>query len=392
MTQLSRRVRVLYFTMMLAAGVMPLVPDEISFFSVFFVVAFAAWCLDALRSRMRGKKPKSRATAIALSVFFASILLSFPIALSNGVPPGEWVRGALPFCFLLVYLLFPALGAKDGQFVLGTLVFTVLCWLVKNLARSLGEFAAGGASRITYLNADFGIPFALVGLPLLLFFVSRRRPLTSAIFGVCLLLLVIATGYRSQAIIAVALWVAYVALQRRRRRLIFGVATLAVGAAAFTVFAGSRFGDEYLARFGDFESEVQSSRAVEALYAVQKFRQSPLVGKGLGFPVPIAINSFGVTDAPPPDQPDHVGYIHNVWLYLLMDLGVIGLAAYLALFGSVVMAGLRRKAREDVQIAAAATLVALLIYFTVEAAFRVIQVNLVLGSLCAVLAKSEPDQ
>jgi hypothetical protein len=392
MTQLSRRVRVLYFTMMVAAGVMPLVPDEISFFSVFFVAAFAAWFFAALPTRLQRKKPRGRTTAIALTVFFASILISFPVAVSNSVPPGEWIRGALPFSFLLVYLLFPALTSKDSKFILGTLVFTVLCWLVKNLGRSLGEFLGGGASRITYLNADFGIPFALVGLPLLLFFASRRRPLTSMVLGFCLLLLVIATGYRSQAILALLLWLAYVAWQSPRRRLILGASTLAVGATAFTIFASSTFGGEYLSRYQDLEGEVTSSRAVEALYAVQKFRQSPVLGKGLGFPIPVAINRFGVTDPAPSDQPDHVGYIHNVWLYLLMDLGVIGLAAYLALFGSAVMAGLRRKPREDAQVAAAATVAVLLLYFTVEAAFRVIQVNLVLGSLCAVLAKSEADQ
>jgi O-antigen ligase len=387
MNGLPRRVKVLYFVLMGATGLLPLVPDEISFFSVLFACSFGLWFLVALPVRTRGKEPASRKVSIALALFFCCIAVSLPVALSNGVPLEEWARGALPFCFLLVYLVFPVLTAADGRFILGSLLFAVLCWLIKNLGRSLGDFLGGEASRITSLNADFGTPFALVGLPLLLFFASRRRPLTSAAFAFALVLLVIATGYRSQAILAVLLWLAFVGWQKPRLRLGLGAVTFVIAAVSVASLAGSSFSSEYLARFQDFEAEATSSRAVEALYAVQKFRESPLLGKGLGYPIPAAINRFGSTDPAPPNQPDHVGYIHNLWLYLCMDLGIAGLLAYAAVFGLAVYAGLARR-KEDVQLAAAATVLTLLLYCTVEAAFRVIQINLVLGALAAVLAKS----
>jgi O-antigen ligase len=385
---LPARVRFAWLLTMAAAGLLPLVPDQISFFSVFFAAAFGAFCLFALIARIRRRDERiGRVPSIALVLFFLSIGVSLPIALSNGVSPAEWLRGALPFCFLLVYPLFPRLTGKDCEFVLRTILFAVVCWTAKNLIRSLGEFLGGGASRITYLNPDFGIPFVLVGLPLLLFYASRRRTPESVLFALVLLFIVIATGYRSQALLAVLLWLAYVAWQRRRRRLVLALTTLVAGGAAFTVFAASRFGSEYLQRYDDLQGEVQSSRAVEALYAIRAFQQSPVTGKGLGFPVPIAINTFGLNEAPPADQPDHVGYIHNVWLYLCMDLGLAGLAVYLTFFGSAIVAGLRRGQRQDFQVAAAAALATLLIYFTVEASFRLIQINLVLGALCAVLTK-----
>ena len=391
MSGLPRRVKVLFFILMGATGLLPLVPDQISFFSVLFAASFGAFVLIALPIRMRGEEPASRKTAAALALFFCSIALSLPVALSNGVPPGEWVRGALPFCFLLVYLIFPPLTAADGRSILGGLLFAVLCWLIKNLGRSLGEFLGGDASRITAINSDFGIPFALAGLPLLLFFASRKRPLTSAAFSFSLLLLVIASGYRSQAILAILLWLVFVAWQKPRLRLLLGAGTLIASAAVFAWAAGSSFSSGYLSRFQDLETEAVSSRAVEALYAVQKFRESPLVGKGLGFPVPIAITTFGLAEAPPPDQPDHVGYIHNLWLYLCMDLGVAGLLGYLAFFGTAAAAGLRRNARKDLRFAAAAALVTLLAYCTVEASFRLIQINLVFAALCAVLTKTRTE-
>ena len=70
-----------------------------------------------------------------------------------------------------------------------------------------------------------------------------------------------------------------------------------------------------------------------------------------------------------------------------MDLGVVGLLTYVAFFALSIARGLRGGG--EMQFAVAATVVTLLVYFTVEAAFRQIQMNFLLGSLCAVLAKGE---
>src|SRR5207237_1995184 len=130
----------------------------------------------------------------------------------------------------------------------------------------------------------------------------------------------------------------------------------------------------YLSRYQGLQAELQSQRGVETLYGLKKFSEAPLVGKGLGFPVPLTVNQFGVQDPGPPGESDHVGYLHNVWVYLGMDLGVVGLMAYVVFFGAAVLAGLRRGGlSDDALLASAVTVLALLIYFTVEAAFREIQ-------------------
>jgi O-antigen ligase len=381
---LPRRLRILYLALMAATGLLPLVPDEISVFSVLFALAFVAFCLAALPVRPRGGH---RATSRSLVAFCLSLAISCPIALSNGVPFGEWLRGLVPFLFLLIYFVFPALTERDCSWLASGQLLAAACWTVKNLGRTLPEYLGGSIARITFLNPDFGIPFVLVALPFLLFFGLRRRFAESAIFCVVSLFVVIVSGYRAHALLVFALWIVFVLRQKRRRRVLLGAGSLAVGAAALVSFAGSSFGSDYLLRYQNLEQEAVSSRALEALYAVKQFEESPLVGKGLAYPVPIAINRFGVSEPPPPGQSDHVGYIHNLWLYLCMDLGLFGLATYLAFAGSTVIAGLRRRPPDDATFAAAATVITLLIYSTVEAAFHLIQVNLILGTLCAMLSK-----
>jgi len=380
--------------MLAAAALMPGVPDQPSVAAVAFVLLFLAWSLAALQARRRGARPGAMRCGLSLAVFYLSLAVSLPISLGNGVSLIEWSRAAVPFGFLASYALFPALTARDSRFVLGSVLFAVVCWLTKTLGSSLGEFASGQFQRITYVNGEFGVPFVLVGLPLLFFWGLKQKKLESAVLAAILVLVVIATGYRSQALLLVALWGIYVLKQGRRRRALLAAGSIAAAFLAFSVFAATDFGAGYLGRFEGLDEEVQSSRAVEILYALKNFLAAPLAGKGLGYPVPLAINQFGVAASLRGDQAvDHVGYVHNLWLYLAMDLGALGLAAYASFFACALFTGLRRGGlKSDVKVAAAVTVATLLAYFTAEAAFRQIQMNLVLASLCAVLVKGEDAQ
>jgi len=218
----------------------------------------------------------------------------------------------------------------------------------------------------------------------------RRRPVESVVLIAVLLAVIIATGYRSQAILVALLWVVYVARQPRRRRFGLTIASLAIAGALLGWLVSSPFGETYLARFEDLQDELRSQRAVEPLYGYSKFSEAPILGKGLGFPVPLAVNQFGATEPVSVATSDHVGYLHNVWIYLCMDLGLLGLVAYLAFFAASIRTGLKSGASAgDATVAVSVTVATLLLYFTVEAAFREIQMNFLLGSLCAVLAKTE---
>ncbi|TMB31929.1 MAG: O-antigen ligase family protein [Deltaproteobacteria bacterium] len=369
---------------------MPFVPDEISVATVSFVGLSALWAAVAIAVRLRRPRGSRPHTWIPLSVLYGSVLLSGPIALANGVPFAEWFRGAVPFVFLATYFLFPVLTPDDGVFVLRSIVLAVICWLLKALATALPDFISGTQARLTYVSQDFQLPLALIGITVTLFWGMRRRPVESVVLIAVLLAVIIATGYRSQAILVALLWVVYVARQPRRRRFGLTIASLAIAGALLGWLVSSPFGETYLARFEDLQDELRSQRAVETLYGYSKFSEAPILGKGLGFPVPLAVNQFGATEPVSVATSDHVGYLHNVWIYLCMDLGLLGLVAYFAFFAASIRTGLKSGASAgDATVAVSVTVATLLLYFTVEAAFREIQMNFLLGSLCAVLAKTE---
>jgi len=389
---LPRQFRFFFAAALIAAAFMPFVPDQVTLQTVSFVLFFMAWCVVALPVRLRASRPPRQHAWIGLLLFYCSVAVSLPIAFGHGAPFAEWVRAAVPFVFLATYFLFPTLAADDRAFILRSTMVAVICWLIKALAGSLAEFLRGGAERLTYLSKDFQLPFTLVGLALVLFWGGRRRPLESLVVGLVLALVVVGTGYRSQALLMATLWIVYLARQTPRRRFLLAGSTFISCAIAFVWFATSSFGQAYLSRYQGLQGELQSQRGAEALYGLKKFSEAPVLGKGLGFPVPLAVNQFGVEDPPPSDEADHVGYIHDVWIYLCMDLGVLGLVGYVAFFGTAVVSALRRGGwNDDGLLAAAVTVVTLLAYFTVEAAFREIQMNFLLGAFCAVLAKAESD-
>jgi len=110
----------------------------------------------------------------------------------------------------------------------------------------------------------------------------------------------------------------------------------------------------------------------------------------LGFPVPNAVAFFGVEEPAAGGELITSVSCHNAWIYFAMDLALVGLAAYLPSsaprlrrtapghFASIIWPtrGDRRRA-------------AALLHR--EAAFRQVQMNFLLGSLCAVLAKARRD-
>ena len=387
---LPRGFRFLFAGTLVASALMPFVPDEISVETISFVVLLALWSALALSMRLRAPKQPRRFASVALAVLYVSILASLPIALGNGILFSEWLRGVVPFVFLASYALFPLLTPDDCAFILRSVLLAAVCWLLKSLATALPEFLSGTQARLTYVSKDFQLPFALIGIAVLLFWGTKRRPVESALLTLVLVAVVIATGYRSQALLVGLLWLAYVARQSRRRRFVLGTTSVAVAGAFLGWLASSSFGETYVARFEGLQTELTSQRAVETLYGLRKFSEAPVLGKGLGFPVPLAVNQFGVTEPVPTGSSDHVGYLHNVWIYLGMDLGIFGLVAYLAFFTAAVVSGLRSRGGErDAMVAASFTVGTLLLYFSVQAAFREIQMNFLLGSLCALLVKAE---
>jgi len=380
---LSRDVRLALLATTLAAAVLPAVPDSLSLPAVVFVCCYVWLCLACVRLQIRLRDPPSPA-GLPLTLFFLSALASLLIASGNGVTFSEWVRAIIPFAFLGAYYLFPSrLSQQDAQFALASIHFSANAWLVTSLVPVIPALRGGGIERLTHLGFQFLLPYGLVGLVTSLFMAWPRyyRIACSFLFT----FVIVATAYRSQFLIAAILWLVY--LSRSRYKLLWATALVLAGVFAFQFLHGSVFLDAFVQRFTNLEEAASSPRAKEIAYAVSNFLRSPIVGNGLGFRVPVSVNEFEpVTGAL------WVPYMHNVWAYLLMDLGIVGFLGYVGFFAGAAYVGWSRYRVESPGFTALLLMAALLLYFTVEAAFRQIQSNLVLAILAVVLTKSLPEK
>lgn len=396
----------LFNLVLILSALMPFVPDKISVSTVAFSAAFLVFWLwgfviHALSTRRFVLPAESR----WLFGFLAVVGLSAIVAHLYGTNLSMWFRGAIPFFFLTsLILLAPRLTLAGGLSLLRGLHIAAIVWSVKVLIEvglALNTSGLETFERLTHLTMNLTIPFSLVGLTLSLFNpdppIRRFRSAQAAYF----LCLIIASGYRSQGLIAGAI-LAYYWVSRRQElsaRSIL-VATV-VGVGALTCLAYFGVLSAFVARFQDIRVEMKSSRILEIKYAYDQFLQSPLLGKGLGNPVPVEVTFAGDMEfIARAVNVDTVGYIHNLPMYLLMDLGLWGFIAYFGLIADTCLRG--RNARRYGEMASAqasmlrraalVVVIGLMTFFCVQASFRHIQSNLILAACLSVLMVSRRVQ
>lgn len=378
----------------LLAAVMPFVPDEISVFSVSFTAAAILFLLFGLVRRLRLGWQVADSSAASLIIFLALAMASAGTRLDHNVTTAQWTRAVIPFLFLGAYLvLAPIRCEADTRRLVNLLHLSSGVWAVKILivvAPDLPAVVSGQIDRLTYLTLDLTLPYGLVGFVLSLYNPDRRWRRYRCFLVLLFLALIIGTGYRMQAFIAI-LVVAVDAIRFRRR-------TIAVAAVVGFLFLGlldgvrdSDFVDKYLTRFHELKSEKDSSRVSELNYAWANFLESPAVGKGLGFQIPTEVTANGNFEFIRNEMHrESVGYMHNLVGYMLMDLGISGTAAYLLIF--LLAARVRWRQRRagglsDLDFGLLMLLAALILFFCSSASFRLIQSNLLLAALAALLAR-----
>jgi hypothetical protein len=379
---------------MLTAAVMPFVPDEISVFSVCFTLSAIMLLIFGLVRRLQLGWQVADSSAAALVVFLLLAFASGGTRLDHNVTTAQWTRAVIPFLFLGAYLLLAPIRCEtDARRLVNLLHLSAVVWAVKILiivAPDIPAVVTGQIERLTYLTLDLTLPYGLVGLVLSIFNPDPRWRRHRRLLVVLFLGLIIGTGYRMQAFIAVMV-VAANAVRFRRRAL----ATLAVGALAGLVLingaSDSEFVDRYLARFRNLKTERESSRVSELRYAWTNFLEAPVVGKGLGFQIPTEVTAGGNFEFIRTEiRRESVGYMHNLVGYLLMDLGVTGTLAYLGMLALAARTRWReRKAGglSDLDFGLLVLVVALLMFFCSSASFRLIQSNLLIAGLMAVLTR-----
>lgn len=91
---------------------------------------------------------------------------------------------------------------------------------------------------------------------------------------------------------------------------------------------------------------VRASVWAQALAALQ---ERPLLGLGIN-----RFHDIDIPATPATDAVTRVAHAHNVWLQVALDVGLVGLAGYVALFGALVANSIRLRLHHDRQKAALA--------------------------------------
>lgn len=384
----------------LCLGLLPLIPSASSPISLVFLASFGLlmW-VTAREPALEGPAP---AAIIFLGLFYGLAFLSLFVAHSQGTAVSTWLRGLVPFLFLVSTLCYRGFRTiEDLQDAIDCLQAATCVWALKIFAMcgpAIVQVLTGQLGRLTYACMDTLIPFGLLGYLLALTNPSLRfaryRLLMLSGFG----LLVVACAYRSHILLCV---LATVIVLYRSHPLVLVRSALgicAVGLAAcccFPTFVETSLWENVGARFQDaMESDDLGTRGYEIEYAWNEFLLSPFWGHGLGHQIPVeVVFDFSASKDAGGDE-ESVGYIHNVWMYMLMDLGLTGFLAYVGYFLLPVLCAVQnwriRDRYHDLQFCAAFTVTFLMIYTSCQAAFRLIQFNVVLGLLVAVLCVSPP--
>jgi O-antigen ligase len=373
---------------------MPSVPDPTQpaavIFSSFTAIAIALWLGSfALRS------VPILAPGRWLLIFLGLTILSSATAVYFGTPLDLWLRGIIPFLFLIVYFPAVEIARKEPDWLLTIVHLSCIVWLVMTGLQSMGALPAvlaGDVQRITHATdawASFQLPYAMVGLALTLFHAPGWAAAVRWPLALAFSLMPVLAVSRGQIAVVALVWLTYLLLLPPLRRM-KAVALLLILGIAFGSYVGQSYLlESVLARFSEPLHFTESSRYMELEYAAHRFLESPLLGMGLGHQIPAEITFFGDWRTLLDAGVSGVGYMHNVAFYLLMTLGLPGLLSY----GAFVLSSLpwwRRRVLDSnlkrVLVAAILTLAVLCAWSMIQPTFRHIQTNVLLAVMIAVLA------
>lgn len=380
------------------SAIMPPVPDTVELSTVLFVLLMGltmlSWLAHVSANCDHQKLPVA---ALWLAAFLVLVLLSALTAALHDTPFALWLRGAIPFLFLVFFLPVAAVARQDPGFVLQAILIASVAWLI-NIALQAGHaipaVLSGDVQRITHATQAwilFQLPFAMLGLAIVLLhppaWARPVRWMLAAGFSVVPILAV----SRGQIVAVLAIWLYFVLRSKgsaRLRTLLF-FSGFAVVVGAFS--ADSNLLDSVVQRFAATAEGGESSRMAELHYAFARFLESPALGMGLGHQIPAQITFQGDFHSWLMAGADSVGYMHNVVGYLAMTLGLSGLVAYFGFVGAAVFRCRIRppellRSHVDMRTCALVVLALLLAWFMVQAAFRLIQCNLLLAAVLAALA------
>jgi len=285
-----------------------------------------------------------------LLAVFSVILASRMVGAAHGIPTVDWLRDLSPmlnysWIFLGIYAFGPEVKIRKYAKVLlaAVAILTVPITVEWMYFRTFIELHTELIE-----NRTLGPVITLFGTFLALAFMleaqdrwAKRKFLAIAIGFVAAAFL---TGTRVAIVgIAVGCFVYFLLVRREGktsfRRILSAVAVPLVLTPFLLVFlAATRVVDMDLitGRFSEMvtsemmEDDTIQDRITETLDSWNAFRESPIVGQGLGFRTQTVYHMGRVTY-----EPD-LFYMHNFYAYLLAKLGITGFAVFVAFLISIV--------------------------------------------------------
>ncbi|MDQ6644838.1 MAG: O-antigen ligase family protein [Chloroflexota bacterium] len=352
-----------------------------------FLLAVAGAVIIALTKRSRRVYPGIRSTALFLIVCTLHILF----VIFGQVSGADYLRGLVPFVFVAFgWVTTKVVKEGDIPQLMTAMVVIGLVFAIQGLLE-LPQWLAGEIWRTTLNNPNQGIPFPLVAFHICASRVclgtrSTRSKTWYAVACGITLLSILCTGTRSLLVGAIVPLPMMIVFTKHRTRLavrlvsaiVITVAVVLITIPTVTLdraFRIDRKNDTL--RFTSGDTGI-STRTEENDVAIAYFLSSPVVGTGLGY----QFDTTGMYY-----QVERVGYVHNSFLYLLMDFGVLGILYFVP--AAIVIKGLlkRFKRGPNLDEAAAAALVnsicALIMFAIGFVMVRVIQFNVLLFSIIA---------
>lgn len=319
-------------------------PYEIAY-TVLFTIAILGWFAGRL---LQGQPVTETKTDTLLVWFLVLCVVSIVPTVILGNNPFKWLRELVPLLLFLPYFLVVNLLNRKVEVYRICLAYAVVCLSIGTVniydyinnvsnAKFLWEILAGRRAP--------GEPLfytTLITLIVVLVYGGLRGWKRFAALGLmtfCTVALAItfSRGYWVASAIALSVAFALMAPAMRWRLLRYGAILSLFGVTAIYLFMDQLLFD-ILTAMGDRLATVFSSsldvsvrnRLVESAAAFDKILGSPIWGYGFGA-------YYRYRALIPSEMP--TWYVHNVYLYLWMKIGLIGLVVFLIWYLNVILHG-----------------------------------------------------
>lgn len=368
-------------------GALPFVPavNDLGIypFSILFCLLLASSILRFI------KNPVIDKTSALIVAFLTYLTINYWIAALYNTSFLDWLRGLAPFLFFTAYIFARQADDDEGNTLYHAIWLACVVWLIRMtilVGSAIQDLATGAVGRLSHISTDTLVPFGMVGFILTLYdpqSSGRKKFVFSSLFFVAVIL----AGYRSQILMCCAILAIWAKLYYPTRILM--AAPLLSALAVYLARLELSILDSIAMRFSNIANEKGGVRDNELQYAIKNFLESPLIGKGLSYPIPVGLTR----DATMADllTSDYVRYMHNIIGYFLMNTGIVGTLFLFAIWtsGFIAIFKQRRKFNKDYFFSGIAVAwICLSVFFLVSASYRQIQTIFIFSTMLFLLTSS----